>query len=62
MAQAKITSTLENVRARARACGIEVAVEREAAIVVGAQYLADAARRLDTIAANKDNLPEPERS
>ncbi|WP_457579390.1 hypothetical protein [Ensifer adhaerens] len=61
MADSKITPMPEKVRARARACGIEVAIEREDAIVVGAQYLADAARRLDTIAANNDDLAEPER-
>ncbi len=62
MAHPKTNPMLERVRAKARAYGIEVADEREAAIVVGAQHLADAARRLDTIAANKDDLPEPERS
>lgn len=62
MVHPKTAPMLEKVRARARACGIEMGAEREAAIVAGAQHLADAARRLDAIAANEDVVPELDRS
>jgi len=42
--------TLAAIRARASECGIEIAAEREASILTGAQYLYDATRRLDKIA------------
>lgn len=51
----------EIIRARARACGIKVAAEREASILAGAQHLHDAARRLDHIAADEVTLQEPGR-
>ncbi|WP_426127800.1 hypothetical protein [Pararhizobium sp. PWRC1-1] len=51
--------TLTVIRARASECGIEIAAEREASILAGAQYLHDAARRLDKIAILDDARPEP---
>ncbi|MNT72114.1 hypothetical protein D3C72_2106840 [compost metagenome] len=57
----KTRPTLDTIRAGARACGIEVAAEREAFILAGAQHLYDAARRLDAIAAGEASLQEPVR-
>lgn len=46
--------TLPMLRARALELGIEIAREREAAILAGAEHLYDAANRLERIAADGD--------
>lgn len=53
--------TLAVVRTRAREHAIEIAAEREASILVGAQHLHDAAQRLDRIAAEEKTLPDSSR-
>lgn len=51
--------TLVAVRIRAREYDIEIAAEREASILAGAQHLYDAARRLERVATEEEVLPEP---
>lgn len=50
--------TLVAVRIRARKYDIEIAAEREASILAGAQHLYDAARRAEQIATEEEALPE----
>lgn len=54
-------TTLAAIRTRAREHDIEIATEREASILAGAQHLHDAARQLDRIADEEEALAEPSR-